>query len=477
MTIDRRTFARMGALGAVSFAAMPVTTACTGPSKDLIDVLVVGGGISGLSAGWEIKKSGLERFRILEARDRVGGRTLNQTVNGAPVESGATWIGPGQTAIYDLCRELGIGVFGAYWKGDTLLVEGDTVHRLSGDLGPPIQNPALLSRLEALAKTVPVDAPWTAPDAAALDARTFGQFLLDEGMPQTEFSVFNRFALQTFGARPDQISLLFALHYIHSAGSYTLLESMEGGAQQDRIEGGSQAISLALLDELSDAVQVNSPVIAIRDWDGGGSVEVETPHGVVRARRVILALSPSQAAEITFDPPLPSARQAILDGWPRGGSGFTMHFGYEKPFWRAAGLSGLALELLEGTSMLVADLSPPDGSTGILKTLALAGSESPEARKDAALETLVKCFGAEAGKPTEWVFQDWSQERYTRGCVSPIGPGFLSKITVGLGAPTGALHWAGTESSAIWMGYMDGAVRAGRRAAVGAIGALTNGAS
>src|SRR3546814_12624229 len=90
--------------------------------------------------------------------------------------------------------------------------------------------------------------------------------------------------------------------------------------------------------------------------------------------------------------------------------------------------------MLDGTSMLIADLSPPDGSTGILKTLGLAGmGGSPEDRRDAALKTLVKCFGEKAATPTDWVFPDWSQDRYTRGCVSPVAPGFLSTIPVGLG--------------------------------------------
>ncbi len=476
MTVDRRTFTRMGVLGAVSLAATPLVSGCARKPKGELDVLIVGGGLSGLAAGWELKKGGFNSFAIVEARDRVGGRTLNQTVNGAPVEAGATWVGPGQTAIYDLCRELGIGTFHAHWAGDAELVEGSVVHRLSGDLGPPIQNPALLAKLEALARTVPVEAPWTAPNAAALDAKTFGQFLLDEGMPREEFHVFNLFAAQTFGARPDQLSLLFVLHYIHSAGSYTLLESMDGGAQQDRIAGGSQAVSLALRDRLGSAVRLGSPVTSIHNWEGRGPIRVDTAKGAIEARRVILALSPSQAAEIKFDPPLPPARQAILDGWPRGGSGFTMHFGYRRPFWRDAGLSGLAVELFSDISMLIADLSPPDGSIGIIKTLGLAGiGGSPEERKEAALKTLVRCFGPEAANPTGWVFQDWSKERYTRGCVSPIGPGFLSKVRVGLGAPTGSLHWAGTETSTIWMGYMDGAVRAGRRAAIEALGTLVEG--
>src|SRR3546814_10389593 len=95
-------------------AAVPIVSGCTAQKRSGLDDLIIGGGLSGLAAGWELKKGGFERFAVLEARDRVGGRTLNQTVNGAPVEAGATWIGGGQTAMSDLCRELGIGVYPAY---------------------------------------------------------------------------------------------------------------------------------------------------------------------------------------------------------------------------------------------------------------------------------------------------------------------------------------------------------------------------
>src|SRR3546814_14454952 len=116
MTMNRRTFTRLGALGA-AFASVPIVSGCTAQKRSGLDVLIIGGGLSGLAAGWELKKGGFERFAVLEARDRVGGRTLNQTVNGAPVEAGANLIGGGQTAMSDLVPELGIGVKTARQRG------------------------------------------------------------------------------------------------------------------------------------------------------------------------------------------------------------------------------------------------------------------------------------------------------------------------------------------------------------------------
>ncbi len=474
MNIQRR---KMLQLGAATLATGTFASGCmpmAGADKDVLDIVIVGAGVSGLAAGWELMKGGFKSFAVLEARDRVGGRTFNQTVNGQPVESGATWIGPGQTAMYDLCRELDVGVFNSYWKGDYAAVIGDQMMRVPGEPGSPIENPALLAKVEALARTVPLEAPWMAPNAAALDTITFADWLKKNGMPQDELVRAIPLASQTFGANADQISLLYVLHYIHAAGGYTLLETMDGGAQQDRIEGGSQAVSLALRRRLGDVVRLGYPVTTIRNWDGNGPAEIETARGIVKARRVILALSPSQAAEIAFSPALPAGRQAILDGWPRSGSAFNQHFGYKTPFWRKAGLSGFAVFIdSNNNSMLSSDMSPQDGSTGILKFLQNSGvGGTPEQRKTAALAQLVKCFGPEAAEPTDWVWLDWSQEKYTRGCVSPIAPGFLSKLTTPLAEPCGSLHWAGTETAPIWWGYQDGAVRAGRRAAVEALSSL-----
>lgn len=472
MTLKRREILQIGAMGAGGLAINPLLSGCSKPTQ-LLDIAIIGAGISGMTAGYELHKRGFKSFAVIEARDRVGGRTFNQSVNGQPVESGATWIGPGQDKMYALCKELGIGVYPSYWKGDYQFIAEGQVTRMKGALPPAIANPALLAKVEAMAKTVPLDAPYKTPNAKALDAKTFAQFLKEEGMPPEELMIANATAVSTFGASAEQISLLYVLFYIHSAGSYTALETMEGGAQQDRIKGGTQAVTMSMQARLGNLVLPSKPVTKISNWNSSGPVGIETEDGRFTAKRVILALSPAQAAEIVFDPPLPKGRQAILDGWPRGGSALTMHFGYKTPFWRKQGLSGLAIDLYDNSAILVADTSPQDGSSGSLKLLGPVGAV--EARKKHGLETVVKLFGPEAATPTEIVVQDWSKEKFTKGCVPPMAPGFLSNLDTSLAAPCGALHWAGTETSTIWMGYMDGAARAGARAALEAVGALKDG--
>ena len=470
MTFNRRDILQLGLASGAAIATTPLISACV-PAPLVLDVAIIGAGISGMTAGYQLHQQGVKSFAVLEARDRVGGRTYNQTVNDQPIDAGATWIGPTQTKMYALCKELGLSVFPSYWRGAMSTLVDGIVARVPGTFGAPIADPRLLAKVEALAQTVPLHAPWQTPNARQLDAQTYAQFLAAAGMPAEELAVLNLVCLTTFGARADQISLLYVLFYIHSAGSYTVLETMLRGAQQDRIKGGTQAVSLAIHQRLGDAVLLHRSVTKIHNWNGVGLTEIETARGRVRARRVIMALSPSQAAQIEYSPRLPTGRQAILDGWPRGGSGMTMHFGYQTPFWRKQGLSGLAVELIDGASMLIADMSPEDGSCGILKTLGPVSNA--KVRRRNATASLIKLFGAEAASPTQVTWQDWSTETYTRGCVSPMAPGFLSNLDTELAAPCGALHWAGTETSTIWMGYMDGAARAGSRAALEVTAALT----
>ncbi len=60
---------------------------------------------------------------------------------------------------------------------------------------------------------------------------------------------------------------------------------------------------------------------------------------------------------------------------------------------------------------------------------------------------------------------DWGKEEFTAGCVSPLTPGVLTQYGASLRPSIGRIHWAGTESSEVWTGYMDGAVRAGKNVA------------
>ena len=142
------------------------------------DYVVVGAGFAGLAATNRLQERG-KSVALIEARDRVGGRVWNRTADdGTVVSVGGTWLGKQQNRMFALCRELGLDVYPQYDEGDTLIqIDGKT--RWYRGV-PKINVLALASlglafwRLDHMVKRLPVDAPWTAQGARALDSRTLG---------------------------------------------------------------------------------------------------------------------------------------------------------------------------------------------------------------------------------------------------------------------------------------------------------------
>src|SRR5205085_792753 len=151
------------------------------------DVCVIGAGLAGLTAARRLSQGGRE-VTVVEARDRVGGRIWTRPTAGLPIDVGATFIGPHHDRLHALTKEMGVSTFATHTAGDTILATGGKVRRYRGDV-PRINPLALLSagqaiyRLNAMAKKVPVDAPWDAPHARAWDARTAAGWLTRANVP------------------------------------------------------------------------------------------------------------------------------------------------------------------------------------------------------------------------------------------------------------------------------------------------------
>src|SRR3546814_11960631 len=94
-----------------------------------------------------------------------------------------------------------------------------------------------------------------------------------------------------------------------------------------------------MAEELGDTVRLSTPVKSVRNWKGSAVVEIETAKGVVKARQVMMALSPSQAAEISFIPALPAGQARLLSAWHTAGSGAKTSLSYEQHFWPTPGHS------------------------------------------------------------------------------------------------------------------------------------------
>ncbi|WP_338640748.1 flavin monoamine oxidase family protein [Burkholderia pyrrocinia] len=474
----RRQVLRVAAAGAASLAAgdmsFAASTAPASAERGVFDVVIIGAGLAGLTAARDLKRAGCESFVVVEARDRVGGRTFNHDLgHGVVSEAGGQWIGPGQTAIADLARELGVDTFPTWYAGKTVVLAGDA--RVAQDLhGGSGGDDAIGTKLGALARGVPSREPWTARHAAELDKLTYGDWLLKQGVTYEDGYFLGVAAKLSLGGAPAQLGLLHYLSMINSADcDYAKLESIKGGAQETRFVGGSQVLSIRMANELGAKVQLSCPVRKISGWDRE-VVDVQTDRGVIRARRVVVALNPALCNQIVFDPPLPDGRAQLHRNWPANAPmRKTVHV-YERPFWRDDGYNGQIFEV-GGPVFMAYDNSPPDGSVGVLSAFVAPGALPAESKAAEQMLSAIfaRAFGDKALYPTQFHDYDWGRvDPWTLQCIHPLPPGFWTKWGKFLRPEVGRLIWSGTETADLWPGAMDGAVRSGHRAALQALGKL-----
>jgi monoamine oxidase len=451
------------------------------------DVVVVGAGLAGLTAARELVAKG-KSVIVLEARDRVGGRTLNHDLGGGKVtEVGGQWIGPTQDRIAALAKDLGIDTFPTYETGQNVYyARGErTTFSDDGPLGSAPPDPlaladvaATITRIDDLASRIPVAAPWTADNAEEYDGQTLETWLRANSGWGSNPSFRNLAAVAfqaILGSEARDMSLLFALAYTAAAGNeqnvgtFERLFNVRGGAQERRFVGGSQLVSLALARQLGRRIVLRAPVRRIEQLRGGG-VRVVSDAMTVTAHHVVVAVPPVLAGRIAYEPGLPPIREGLTQRMAMG-SMMKVEAIYDRPFWRDAGLTGQAVTDT-GPPTAIFDNTPPDGSPGVLigfvagDQLRTWGPKSPAERRAGVLDVYAQCFGDAARKPGDYVEMDWTTQPWTAG--GPVGvapPGTLVRYGPALREPIGRIHWAGTETSTYWQGYMDGAVRSGQRAA------------
>lgn len=441
--------------------------------NDILDVAIIGAGLAGLTAARDLRHAGCESFVVLEARDRVGGRTLNHDLGGGYIsEAGGQWIGPGQTAVADLARELNVGTFPQFYEGKSVILGGDG--RIEIDLkGTFGTDEKIAGKLSELSRDVPSGSPWKSKRLAELDI-PIGDWLAKQNVKPEDRPGWNSTFTLTTGATPGSMGMLHFLSMINSANCrYSELEDIKNSAQETRFVGGSQILSIRMAQQLGDKLRLSCPVRRIAGWDRD-VVTLHTDQGEVRARQVVMALSPPLCQRMQFEPALPEARAALHRAWPAHSPGRKTATVYKRPFWRDKGLNGHIFQV-NGEILWAYDNSPPGGEIGVINAF-LVNAHVPSEPK-AANEVLTKIYaqalGQEALTPVSFHEHDWAfSDPWTITCVSAIPAGFWPKHGEALRPPCGKLIWSGTETAEIWAGYMDGAVRSGHQAALQALNAL-----
>lgn len=436
-------------------------------------VAVVGAGFAGLAAARELVRHGADMV-VLEARGRVGGRVVNHRFpDGVTVELGGQWVGPTQDHILSLIAELGIETFPSYDAGDSLISLDGRVRRFKGStygLPPHVLAEAAVTqkRLERMAGSVPLNAPWTAERATRWDGQTLETWLLRNLRFDKSRRFWRGICVAILAAEPSEVSLLHFLFYCASGGMLERLMNTTDGAQEQRVVGGTQVVAEAMAGELDGRMRLEEAVRSIEQ--GANGVRVSTAQNSYECDAVIVAIPPHLVSGIEFDPPTPSARTQLAQSMPMG-SVIKCVVRYPSAFWRDDGLSGFAVSD-DHLLTPVFDNSPPDASCGLLMGFfegangRAASRLSSDERRAAAVSTLTTLFGAQAADPIDYAELDWSTERWTGGCFGAhFGPGGWTQLGPELRRPHGRVHWAGAETASRWNGYIDGAIASGKDAA------------
>ncbi len=442
----------------------------------MLGTVIIGAGFAGLSAAASLRARGDDSFVVLEARDRPGGRTKAGKLGELIVDLGGMWMAPSQTRLNKLVATYGIETYPTHLDGNAIFRLGGKVaqgpredlSRLLGLLGGFAY---LRSRwqLNRLMGPLDIERPWDHPDAKHLDAMTVEDWIVSNIRHSVLASAFRMVCKNLLCGEASQISMLFFLYYLKSGGGLDVMISSDtGGAQNTLMYGGTHQLAQRMADELGDRLWLNTAVHSIR-WSND-HVEVESADHTFVARKVIIAVPPELISDIAFSPRLPPFKTALSERSIMG-SAIKFWVLYETPFWRDQGLNGTICQD-DWPATPIMDVTPPNQTNGVLVGFFDGGAAlthadfSHEARRDVVLETLTDHFGPLARQPLAYLDHDWTSARWSKGCYGAFTPpGILAGYGEWLRRPIGPLHWAGTETSPIWTGYIEGAIRSGERAA------------
>jgi putrescine oxidase len=439
------------------------------------DVVIVGAGPSGLTAARELKRAGLS-VAVLEARDRVGGRTWTDTVDGAMLEIGGQWVSPDQTALLALIEDLGLQTYSRYRDGESVYIGADGKRtQYTGGTFPVSETTAaemdkLTVLLDSLAAEIGAEEPWAHPKARELDTISFHHWLRQNSTDEEACNNIGLFIAGGMLTKPAHaFSALQAVLMAASAGSFTNLTD-EDFILDKRVVGGMQQVSLLQAAELGEDVVLDSPVRTI-NWteeaSGGYRVTAVSERATVNARFVIMAVPPNLYSRVSFNPPLPR-RQHQMHQHQSLGLVIKVHAVYSSPFWREDGLSGTAF----GAGAIVQEVYDNTNHEDPRGTLVGFVSDekadamfelSAEDRRRTILESIASFLGEKALEPEVYYESDWGSEEWTRGAyAASYDLGGLHRYGKDQLKPVGPIYWSSSDLAAEGYQHVDGAVRMGQ---------------
>ena len=438
------------------------------------DVVVVGAGVTGLTAATRLAAAG-RSVVVLEARERIGGRLWTDVVDGQMREIGGQWVSPDQTALLETLDELGLETYRRYRDGESLYVTRDgELRRFTGDIFPAGERTEqeitrLIGVLDGLTAEVDPAAPWAHPRATELDQVSFRGWLeqqTDDPEARENIALFVAEAMLTKPAHT--FSLLQALLMAASAGSFSNLVDADFILDR-RVVGGLQQVPLRLAARLGAGdVRLGTPVRTI-EWDGSGATVTGT--GVrVRARHVLVAVPPNLYDRIRYVPALPRLRQQLQQHQSLG-LVIKVHATYETPFWRAEGLSGTAFSPYQLVHEAYDNTNHGEDRGTLVGFVAAEQADAllrlgADERRTRILDSLAAYFGPRARRPVTYYESDWAAEEWTQGAyAASFALGGLTRYGELQLQPVGPIRFGSSDLAGLGYQHVDGGIRVGRRIA------------
>ncbi len=474
---------RRRALQGLAASAIGATLAGGSPrrvsaqAERAVDVVVVGAGAAGLMTARNLVQAG-RSVVLIEANDRVGGRLKRGEIAGQVIDLGGQWVGPTQTRALEVAAEFGMKTYATPEHGDAISEIGGEIFRGKGVAIPPAtmtEFVSVLGTLNKLMAQIPLDAPWTAPNAREHDAITVDTWMRQNIKHAQLHELFRIVVEAVFSCDPSQISFLEFLFYNASGGTLQEMIGTQGGAQQDLFHGGYHQICARMAADLGDRVVLSSPVRAIEQSESG--VTVRADKGTWTAQRIVVAAPPATAGRIDYSPTLPHQRDGLQQRMPMG-SVIKCFLAYDTPFWREDGASGSVASASSEFGIFY-DITEPGKQPGVLSGFfdgapAQRWADRTKAdRRAQVIKDVVRTLGVKAENPIAYEENVWPLEPWSKGGYACVpGPGVITHFGEALRKPVGRIHWAGTETSEKWCGYVDGALRSGDRVAKEVIEAI-----
>jgi len=423
-------------------------------------VVIVGGGLAGLSAAFDLSRRGIQ-VHVVDARHRLGGRVHTvRDADGVHAEAGGEFIDRPHDAVRTLAKTLRLPLIRVLRAGFGLALH----HQQRTTFFPSPARPwrAVARRLRPhLAAYRDAGGSWDTAAAAHIARRSVDALVPADARPGYARALVE--SMRGFYlAEPDALSALVLIDQLASG-------EPPGRSETYRIGGGNDRLIDALAQRIRRRGRIDVDCAAVAIGQDGRGVRVSLAGADGRRRQIaadyaVVTLPPPLVLTCAFDPPLPTVQRAALGALTMGAA-TKLSLRFDRPWWRRVGRphafgSNLPCGAVwEGGEEQRAPVLTMLGGASASAPLAAAAGDA------AALADLLRVFGkAPAGAPIGPALS-WERERWSQGGYAVFGPAFAPSQRPLLRAAHGRVLFAGEHTSERWQGFMNGAVESGQAAA------------